>query len=128
MKLPPGPPYLLRSFPYFAVPSTIVYACLTLAKEYLGVAVPTWLKVSAVIFARPGIFFFNRYYSRFADRRDAAANNAVLAPYVQRSAFAVIAKITESVTRGYPGALIMMLQHSYTKTNSFPCKPTSFSH
>lgn len=104
MKLPPGPPYLLRSFPYFAGPSAIVYACLTLAKEYLNLPVPTWLTVSAVILARPGIFFFNRYYSRFADRRDAAANNAVLAPYVRDSAFSVISKITESVSKGYPGA------------------------
>ena len=105
MQLPPGPSYLLRSFPHFAIPSTIVYACLTLAKKNLNLAVPTWLTVSAVILARPAIFFFNRYYSRFADSRDAAANNAVLAPYVRESAFSVISKISESVTKGYPGAL-----------------------
>ena len=104
MQLPPGPPYLLRSFPHFAVPSIIVYTCLTLAKKYLSVAVPTWLTVSAVILARPAIFFFNRYFKRFSDGRDAAANNAVLAPYVQGSVFSIISKITESVTKGYPGA------------------------
>ena len=104
MQLPPGPPYILRSFPHFAVPSIIVYACLTLAKKNLSLAVPTWFTVSAVIFARPAIFFFNRYYSRFANSRDAAANNAVLAPYVRGSAFSIISKITESVTKGYPGA------------------------
>ena len=104
MQLPPGPPYLLYSFPHFAVPSTIVYACLTLAKKYLNLAVPTWLTVSAVILARPAVFFFNQYYSRFADSRDAAANNAVLAPHVRESAFSVISKIRESVAKGYPGA------------------------
>ena len=104
MQLPPGPPYLLRSFPYFAVSSTIVYACQTLAKKYLSLDVPTWLTVSAVILARPGIFFFNQYYSRFADRRDAAANNAVLPPYARESAFSIVSKITESFTKGYPGA------------------------
>jgi hypothetical protein len=105
MQLPPGPSYLLRSFPHFAVPSTIAYACLTLAKTYLNLAVPTWLTVCAAILARPMIFFFNRYYSEFSDSRDAAANNAVLAPYVRESAFSIISKISESVANGYPGAL-----------------------
>ena len=105
MQLPPGPSYLLRSFPHFAVPSTIVYACLTLSKNYLSFAVPTWLTVIAVILARPAVFIFNRYYSRFADRRNAAANNAVVAPHVRESPFSVVAKISESFENGYPGAL-----------------------
>ena len=104
MQLPPGPSYLLRSFPHFAIPSAIVYASLTLAKKYLSLAVPAWLTVFAVILARPAIFFFNRYYSRFADSRDAAANNAVLAPYVREPTFSVMARIAKSVTKGYPGA------------------------
>ena len=105
MQLPPGPLYLLRGFPYFAIPSTIVYACLSLAKERLSLAVPTWLTVFAVILARPAIFIFNRHYSKFADSRDAAANNAVVAPHVRQSAFSVISKISQSFLRGYPGAL-----------------------
>jgi hypothetical protein len=105
MVLPPGPSYLLRIFPYFAIPSTIVYACLTLAKRNLSLAVPTWLTVFAIILARPAIFFFNRYYSRFADSRKAAANNAVVAPHVRESPFSVMAKIAESFKNGYPGAL-----------------------
>jgi hypothetical protein len=105
MQLSPGPSYLLQSVPYFATPSTIVYACLTLAKKHLSLAVPNWLTVAAVIFARPAIFIFTRYYSRFADSRNAAANNAVLAPLVRQSAFSVISKITESFRNGYPGAL-----------------------
>lgn len=109
MQLPPGPSYLLRSFPYFAVPSTIVYACLTLAKNHFSVVVPTWLTVSAVILARPAIFIFNRYYSGFAVSRDAAANNAVVAPHVRGSAFSFISKISESFQNGYPGAFMMMM-------------------
>ena len=66
---------------------------------------PSWLTVTAVIFARPAIFFFNRYYSKFAAGRNAAANNAVLAPYVRGSVFSIIAKISESFQKGYPGAL-----------------------
>jgi hypothetical protein len=104
MQLAPGPSYFLRNFPYFVVPSTIVYACLALAKRNLSFAVPTWLTVSAVILARPAIFIFSRYYSRYADNRDAAANNAVIVPHVRESPFYVISKISESVTKGYPGA------------------------
>jgi hypothetical protein len=106
MQLPPGPSYLLRSLPYFAIPSTIVYACLTLvAKEHLALAIPSWLTVVIAVLARPAIFIFNRHYSRFADRRDAAANNAVVAPHVRESAFASISKISKSFMSGYPGAL-----------------------
>ena len=103
MQLPPGPLYLLRKFPYFAVPSIIVYACLTLAKRHLSLDIPTWLTVFTVLLARPAIFIFKRYYSRFADSRHAAANNAVVAPRVRESAFSIISKIAETVRRGYPG-------------------------
>jgi hypothetical protein len=107
MQLAPGSSHLLRSVPYFAIPSVIVYVCLTLAKGYLGIqnAIPTWLAVFGAVFARPVIFIFNRYYSRFADSGDAAANNAVVAPHVRESPFAVISKIIQSLKKGYPGAL-----------------------
>jgi hypothetical protein len=104
MQLAPGPLYLLQNLPYFAVPSTIVYACLTLAKEHLNLAIPTWFTVFIAVLARPAIFIFNRYYSRFAVSRDAAANDAVVAPHVRGSAISAISKITESFKKGYPGA------------------------
>ena len=104
MQLPPGPLYLLRNFPYFAIPSTIVYACLTLAKKHLNLDIPTWLTVFTVLLARPAIFIFNRYYSGFADSRNAAANNAVVAPRVRESAFSIISKIANNLKEGYPGS------------------------
>ena len=103
MQFPPGPLYLLRNFPYFAIPSIIVYTCLTLSKKHLNIDIPTWLTVFTVLLARPAIFIFNRYYSRFADSRHAAANNAVLAPRVRESAFSIISKIVNNVKEGYPG-------------------------
>ena len=103
MQLPPGPLYLLRNFPYFVVPSTIVYACLTLAKKHLNLEIPIWLTVFTVLLARPAIFILNRYLLRFADSRHAAANNAVVAPRVRASAFSIISKITYSLKKGYPG-------------------------
>ena len=113
MQLAPGPLYLLRNLPYFAVPSTIVYACLTLAKEHLSVALPTWLTVIIAIFARPTIFIFKRHYSRFADKRDAAANNAVIPPHVRGTGFSLISKLARA-RNGYPGlilALVFLVQN-----------------
>ncbi|KAF8814621.1 hypothetical protein BYT27DRAFT_7249899 [Phlegmacium glaucopus] len=96
MQLVPGPLYLLRTFPYFAVPSTIVYAGLTLAKEHLSLPVPSWLALFIALLARPTIFIFNKYYSRLAESRNAAANNAIVAPHVRESAFTIISKIAHS--------------------------------
>ena len=103
MQVPPGPLYLLLNFPYFAVPSTIVYAFITLVKRHLSLDIPTWLTVFTLLLARPAIFIFNRYYSGFADSRNAAANNAVVAPRVQESAFSIISKLINNFKEGYPG-------------------------
>lgn len=103
--LPPGPLYILCNFPYFAIPSTIVYACLVLAKKDLNLDIPTWITIFIVILARPAIFVFTRYYSRFADGRHAAANNAIIAPSVQESAFSMMSKIAKNMKEGYPGTL-----------------------
>ncbi|KAF8810019.1 cytochrome P450 [Phlegmacium glaucopus] len=102
MQLVPGPLYLLRTFPHFAVPLTIVYVGLTLAKEHLSLQVPSWLAVFIAILARPAIFIFNRYYSRLADSRNAAANNAIVAPHIRESAFTIMSKISRSFKEGYP--------------------------
>ena len=105
MHFPPGPLYLLCNFPYFAIPSAIVYACLILAKQHLNLDIPTWLTASTVLLARFAIFVFNRYYSRFADSRNAAANNAVVAPRVRESVFSIMSKIAINLKEGYPGTL-----------------------
>ena len=105
MHLPPGPSYLLRSFSYAAVPTTVVYGCLSLAKEHFNLAIPNWLTAFIALLARPTIFIFTRYYSRFVDNREAAANNAVVAPHVRGAALSLIFKLSRS--RGdYPGLII----------------------
>ena len=105
MQLAPGPLYLLRNLPYFAVPSTIAYACLTLAKEHLSLAIPSWLTVFIAVLARPAIFIFNRHYSRFAVIRNAATNNAVVAPHVRGTALSLISKLARA-GKGYPGLIL----------------------
>ena len=116
MQLPPGPLYLLRNLPYFAVPSTIVYACLTLAKEYLSLDIPTWFTIFAAVLARPTIFIVHRYYSRVLDSRNAAANNAILAPLVREGALSMISKMSRQAKIGYPGVVLPIC--SLSKPNS----------
>ena len=106
MQLAPGPLYLIRKFPYFVVPSTIVYTCLTLAKEHLSVqTIPTWFTVFISVLARPAIFILNRHYSRFADSRNAAANNAVVAPHVRESGLSLVSKLART-GKDYPGQIL----------------------
>ena len=117
MQLPPGPSYLLRNFPYFAIPTIIAYACLTLANEYLSLAIPQWLRFLIPIFARPTVFILNRYYSRFADARNAAAHNAVEPPRVRGTALSLIFKMSRS-RGGYPGVMFDVLAF-LPKANSY---------
>ena len=106
MQLAPGPLYLIRNLPYFAAPLAIVYACLTLTKEHLGVAIPTWLTVLIAVLARLTIFILSRHYSRFADKRAAAANNAVVAPHIRGTGLSIISKLTRA-RNGYPGLILV---------------------
>ena len=121
MKLAPGPLYVIRNLPYFVVPSTIVYTCLTLAKEHLNIlAIPTWLIVFISVLARPAIFIFNRHYSTFVDSRNAAANNAVVAPHVRRSALSLVSKLA-GAGKGYPGQILALCFCPKLTTMFFPC-------
>ncbi|KAF8164775.1 cytochrome P450 monooxygenase pc-1 [Crassisporium funariophilum] len=106
MELPPGPVYLLRLVPFFAIPSTIVYLCLKLAREQLDVAIPTWLMITAVLLARPALFVYKRYYTRFAEAKAAAANNAILAPHVRESAIHIMTAFGASIKDGYPADIV----------------------
>ena len=119
MRFPPGPLYLLQNFPSFAIPSIIVYTCLTLSKKHLNIDIPTWLTVFTVLLARPAFSIFNRYHSRFADSRNAAANNAVLAPRVRESAFSIISKMVNNLKNGYPGTFQWSWKKKYSKPYNY---------
>ncbi|KAF8155623.1 hypothetical protein B0H34DRAFT_503895 [Crassisporium funariophilum] len=105
--LPPGPAYLLRTLPYFLIPTTLIFLCLKLAVRRLDIAAPTSLLVVCAVLARTTLFFFlfARFYADFVDKRGAAARGAVLAPHVRQSAFAIMAAFARSMNGGYPGAL-----------------------
>ncbi|KAF8960252.1 cytochrome P450 [Flammula alnicola] len=118
MELPPGLVYLLRLFPYFAIPSAAVYFCLRLTQEYQpSFGIPSWLVIVASVLARPLLFTFNFYYAKWANKRAAAAHGARLPPVIQESSFSVIPKMASSTRNGYPSD--MMFQWSQTYGNTF---------
>ncbi|KDR74359.1 hypothetical protein GALMADRAFT_580139 [Galerina marginata CBS 339.88] len=112
----PGFAYFLRLFPYFAIPSTVVYLSLRLLQKsafFPNVKLPTWLVIIAAICARPGIFFFGIYYSKWADKRAAAAHGAVLVPTVRESTFAIVTELVDGARVGYPADLTRRLSKIY---------------
>ncbi|KAF9471160.1 cytochrome P450 monooxygenase pc-2 [Pholiota conissans] len=103
MILPPGLTYLLRLFPFFALPSAAVYSGLRLFASLFDTALPIWLTTTATLLAKPTLFFCNRYYQKIRDSWDASSNNAMLVPYVPESAFSAISRLRASKRVGYPG-------------------------
>lgn len=108
MDVPPGLRYLNSLLPFFAIPPCIVFLAIRFANVYLGVHIPTTLTILATIFARPGLSVFQRYYTRYVDRRNAAANNAFILPHVEEkrpnfAGLSIMKLLLEDFKHGYPG-------------------------
>jgi len=108
MTIPPGPRYLFGLLPFLLVPSALVYGFLELNNTYLGATTPKWLIILATVLARPILSIFQRYYTRYIDRKAAAANNAFIVPHVveKRPNFAGLSLmkiLVEDFKTGYPG-------------------------
>ncbi|PPQ79330.1 hypothetical protein CVT25_002560 [Psilocybe cyanescens] len=112
MELSPGLTYLLGVFPRFAIPSIITYLSLyLLEKREISVGIPSWAAVILAVFARPIILVFGYYHSIWADKRAAAANNAVLAPPLPKSQQAIISELGWNTRHGHPGQVM----HQWTQ-------------
>ncbi|KAJ3499527.1 hypothetical protein NLJ89_g10090 [Agrocybe chaxingu] len=98
----PGLTYLQRVVPHFAIPSAVVYLALRIANDFLPITIPSWVIIPATLFARPIIFFASSWYSDIANKRDAAARGAVMAPMVNASSFKIIGDIVETLKGGFP--------------------------
>ncbi|KAH9483187.1 Cytochrome P450 monooxygenase 75 [Psilocybe cubensis] len=103
MGLSPGLAYLLRTLPYFAVPSAVTYATLKVLLRQTDTALPTPVIVFLSLLARPVLFFYNLYYSEWADNKAAAVHGAIIVPKVQEPLLSVVSKFAESFQGGYPG-------------------------
>ncbi|KAJ3503620.1 hypothetical protein NLJ89_g8348 [Agrocybe chaxingu] len=103
MNLPPGPTYLLRLFPSYAIPSTLVYFSLRNLANWATFSISSWLLVFVSFLARPLFFFAQVQYANLINKREAAKMGAVLAPTVKASGLQTIKIMVETLREGYPG-------------------------
>ncbi|KDR74434.1 hypothetical protein GALMADRAFT_141472 [Galerina marginata CBS 339.88] len=118
MEIPPGPLYIFKLLPFLLGPPAVTFSLLRLAEVYLGAVIPTSVSVVAVLLARPLLSVFQRYHTRYVDRRAAAANNAFIIPHVEekRPKFAglsLIKLLIEDFKTGYPGDRLLEWKEKY---------------
>lgn len=108
MELPPGPLYLLKLLPSVVLPSATVLAFLRLVEIETGASIPIWFSALAVLAIHPVLFILKRSYSRYADAKAAAANNAFLPPHVKEqlpnfAGLSIMKRMVQELKDGYPG-------------------------
>ena len=108
MELPPGPNYLLRLLPYFAFPSAVAFASLELLQRNFLLLLPSWIIILLSVLSRPILVLVQRKYSRWQDRKAAAALGAVLAPVMEESPLEIISEFVAAFD-GYPGAVCKLI-------------------
>ena len=116
MELPPGPRYVLRLIPTFAVPSLAVYLTLTVLQLQGFCNLSLWFIVPAVLLAKPILFFWDIHYSKWATRRAAASLGAVVPPVVQEWSIFTIKEIAGTTRTGHPCASNLCLFPFFQKT------------
>ncbi|KJA14651.1 hypothetical protein HYPSUDRAFT_48962 [Hypholoma sublateritium FD-334 SS-4] len=108
MELPPGPLYLLRLLPSLVVPSAVVFAILKVAEREFDISLPPWVIVTALLSTHPILFIAQRYFSKYRDAKNAAANNAFLPPNVTEqwpyfAGLSMMSQMVQELKDGYPG-------------------------
>lgn len=110
MHIPPGPAYLVGLLPIFLVPSAIVYGTFAVLENRLSESceIRYWLILTLSILARPILFVFRRYHTRFQNRRHAAALGAEVMPYVEErwprfGGFSTMKLLINNFKYGYVG-------------------------
>ena len=108
MDVPPGLRYLSSLLPFFTIPSFVIFLVIRFANVYLGANISTTVTVLAILLARPALSVFQRYNTRYIDRRNAAANNAFILPHVEEkrpnfAGLSIMKRLLEDFKHGYPG-------------------------
>jgi hypothetical protein len=116
MPLPPGPDFLVKNvLPKALGPPLLVYGILRFthyqtygtAWSSNGSSGSFWsfivtLSISS-LFIHPTIWILSDLYSRFRQKRDAAARGAILPPLIRESSFQIIKAQKNSALNGYMG-------------------------
>lgn len=108
MELPPGPLYLLRLLPSLVVPSAVVFAIMKVAEREFDISLPAWVIATALLSIHPALFISQRYFSKYRDVKNAAANNAFLPPNVTEqwpyfAGLSMMSQMVQELKDGYPG-------------------------
>lgn len=111
--LPPGPIFLAKSLPYLLAPAAVTLGVLRVADAQLGLTVSPWTAALLALLARPVLFVFQRYYSRWADARAAARMGASILPHVEEKGLGfagttIIKRLLSDVAQGYPGVPLLL--------------------
>ncbi|KAJ3514971.1 hypothetical protein NLJ89_g2053 [Agrocybe chaxingu] len=118
MAIPPGPRYIFTLLPFLLGPPAVVYGGFKFSNAFFGLTVSTWFTAIAVVLARPVLSIFERYFTRYMDRRAAATNNAFIVPHVEekRPGFAglsIMAALVKDLENGYPGDMFLPWMEKY---------------
>lgn len=120
MELPPGLVYIFGHIPRVFIYSVATYTGLYILQDRQIIPnLPSGATILAAILARPIIFVAHRYISLWENRRAAAANGAIIAPFVNKSPLAIIAEVVEAIRDGYPGELVFVSDHITTICSRF---------
>ncbi len=83
MGLPPGPRYLLRQIPQLAIPPLLAFGFLRVLSTSLSSPPPLYARVLAFVLSWPLAFIVLVQWRARANRRNAAARDAVMPPSVE---------------------------------------------
>lgn len=102
MSLPPGIVYLAKLLPRLVAPPLLVYGAKLLTELRSGIVIPTWATVLACVLSGPAVLTVVVQYKDHQNRRDAAANGAVL-PQALPGWIGGINMLFTNVADMYPG-------------------------
>ncbi|KAH7930329.1 cytochrome P450 [Leucogyrophana mollusca] len=106
MEIPPGIVYLAQTLPRFLLPAALVYCTVRLLQAVLGISIPEGLHIPAYLLSLPLAFTTRVLYTEYNDKRQAAAQGAVLAPRVHSrwpGGLDILARSVGNFKNGYMG-------------------------
>lgn len=83
MPLPPGIVFLIPRLPALFAPPVAVYLTDRLIRHHFGVVIPAGLLVALGVLSWPLALVLHTYWSRWNNRRKAAACEAVMPPTIE---------------------------------------------
>ena len=103
MALPPGPVYLIQNAPRLAIPPLTVYALSYLVPFPLAM----WMLGLAMLLSFPLALALRVYYANWQDARNAAMNDAIIAPRIPDptpGSVRTLKMMVNTFKNGYPGS------------------------